>query len=136
MNLKKYLEEILPTVIDLLSLRGYKTESELLKLGNMDYIENYDNFGNDYDEVVINVQTDKYVSLIAHYKTIEELESIIHNAFVEATRSKRVPDKVTISPNSNVQATLFESGEYQGWRNGYFRMFISHITKRKIRQVH
>ena len=131
MNLKKYLEEILPTVKDLLSFRGYKTESELLKLGNMDYIENYDNFGNDYDEVVINVQTDKYVSLIAHYKTIEELESIIHNAFVEATRSKRGPAKVTISPNSNVQATLFESGEYQGWRNAYFRMFISHITKKK-----
>ena len=131
MNLKKYLEEILPTVKDLLSFRGYETESELLKLGNMDYIENYDDFGNDYDEVVINVQTDKYVSLIAHYKTIEELESIIHNAFVEATRSKRVPNKVTISPNSNVQATLFESGEYQGWRNGYFRMFISHITTKK-----
>ena len=85
MNLKKYLEEILPTVKDLLSFRGYRTESELLKLGNMDSIENYDDFGNDYDEVVINVQTDKYVSLIAHYKTIEELESIIHNAFVEAT---------------------------------------------------
>ena len=32
MNLKKYLEEILPTVKDLLSLEGKKTESELLKL--------------------------------------------------------------------------------------------------------
>ena len=52
MNLKKYLEEILPTVKDLLSFRGHETESELLKLGNMDYIENYDNFGNDFDEVV------------------------------------------------------------------------------------
>ncbi len=30
-----------------------------------------------------------------------------------------------------MQATLFESGSYQGWRNGYFRMFISHITKKK-----
>lgn len=39
--------------------------------------------------------------------------------------------KVTVRPNSNVQATLFESGTYQGWRNGYFRMFISHITSRK-----
>lgn len=54
--------------------------------------------------------------------------------FQHLTRQQRedeLPNNVTIRPNSNVQATLFESGTYQGWRNGYFRMFISHITSKK-----
>lgn len=131
MNLKKYLEDILPTVKDLLSLQGKKAECELLKLSNMDYIENYDSFGNGFDEVVINLQTDKYVTLKNKYKKIEELERVIYNAFEEATKGERTPNSITIRPNSNIQATLFESGEYQGWRNAYFRMFISHITSKK-----
>lgn len=131
MNLKKYLEEIIPTVKDLLSLEGKKTESELLKLSNMEYIENYDDFGNDFDEVIINIQTEKYVALKKQYKEIVELERVICNAFLDATKGKRTPNSVTIRPNSNVQATLFESGEYQGWRNGYFRMFISHVSSKK-----
>ena len=52
----------------------------------MEYIENYDDFGNDFDEVIINLQTDKYVSLKNQYKKIEELERVICNAFEEATK--------------------------------------------------
>lgn len=131
MDLKQYLEDILPTVKDLLSLQGKKAESELLNLSNMEYIENYDDFGNDFDEVIINIQTEKYVALKKQYKEIEELERVICNAFLDATKGKRTPNSITIRPNSNVQATLFESGEYQGWRNGYYRMFISHVSSKK-----
>ena len=96
----------------------------------MTYEEDDDGYGNEYDLVIIDVQTDKYVSL-QNYKAINEIENVILSAFSEATKGGRTPNSVTIRPNSNVQATLFESGIYQGWRNGYFRMFISHITPMK-----
>lgn len=128
MNTKEYLSSILPTVKDLLLCQGHKQESEILVLGNITYDETYDGYGNDYDLVLIDVQTEKYVSL---KKNIKEIENIILSAFSEATKGGRTPNEVTIKPNSNVQATLFESGTYQGWRNGYFRMFISHITAMK-----
>lgn len=130
MNTKEYLFNILPTVKDLLLCQGHKQESEILSLNCMTYEENYDGYGNDYDLVIIDVQTDKYVSL-QKYKAINEIENVILLAFIEATKGGRAPNGVTIRPNSNVQATLFESGTYQGWRNGYFRMFISHITSMK-----
>lgn len=128
MNTKEYLSKILPTVKDLLSCQGHKQESELLQINNITYEEDYDVYGNDYDSVIIDVQTEKYVSL---QKNIKEIENIILSAFSEATKGGRPLKGVTIKPNSNVQATLFESGTYQGWRNGYFRMFISHITPMK-----
>lgn len=130
MNTKEYLTSILPTVKDLLLCQGHKQETEILVLGNMTYNEDYDGYGNDYDLVIIDVQTDKYVSL-QKYKAINEIENVILSAFVEATKGGRAPKGITIRPNSNVQATLFESGTYHGWRNGYFRMFISHITPMK-----
>lgn len=130
MNTKEYLSNILPTVKDLLLCQGHKLEREILQISNMTYVEDYDGYGNNYDLILIEVQTDKYVS-IQKYKTTDEIENIILSAFVEATKGGRTPNGVTIKPNSNVQATLFESGTYQGWRNGYFRMFISHITPKK-----
>lgn len=131
MNTKEYLSHVVPTVKDLLIGQGYKRESEILLLSNMDYKETYDSYGNDYDLIVIDVQTDKYVSL-QKYRPINELENILLKAFIEATKGERMPNAVTVCPNSNVQATLFDSGVYQGWRNGYFRMFISHITSKKL----
>lgn len=130
MNTKEYLSKILPTVKDLLLCQGHKQESEILLLSNMTYEEDYDGYGNDYDLIIIEVQTDKYVSL-QKYKSINDVENIILSAFNEATKGGRMPNGVTIRPNSNVQSTLFDSGIYQGWRNGYFRMFISHITSKK-----
>ena len=130
MNTKEYLSSILPTVKDLLLCQGHKQESEILLLSNMTYEEDYDGYGNDYDLIIIEVQTDKYVSL-QKYKSINDVENIILSAFNEATKGGRMPNGVTIRPNSNVQSTLFDSGIYQGWRNGYFRMFISHITSKK-----
>lgn len=130
MNTKDYLSKILPTVKDLLLCQGHKQESEILLLGNMTYEEDDDGYGNGYDLVIIDVQTDKYVSLQKN-KAINEIENVILSAFSEATKGGRTPNGITIRPNSNVQATLFESGTYQGWRNGYFRMFISHITPKK-----
>lgn len=130
MDTKEYLSNILPTVKDLLLNQGYKQENEILLLSNIIYNEDYDNYGNDSDSIIIDVQTDKYISL-KKYKSINEVEYIILSAFNEATKGGRMPNNVTIRPNSNVQATLFESGTYQGWRNGYFRMFISHITSKK-----
>lgn len=130
MNTKEYLSCILPTVKDLLLCQGHKQESEILVLGNITYEETYDGYGNDYDLVIIDVQTEKYVSL-QKYKSINEIENVILSAFSEATKGGRTPNGITIRPNSNVQATLFESGTYQDWRNGYFRMFISHITPMK-----
>lgn len=130
MNTKEYLSHIAPTVKDLLLSQGYKRESEILQISNMAYEEDYDGYGNDYDLIIIDVQTDKYVTL-QKYKSINEVENIILSAFHEATKGGRMPNSVLIRPNSNVQATLFESGAYQGWRNGYFRMFISHITSKK-----
>lgn len=130
MNTKEYLSKILPTVKELLQCQGHKEESNILSLNYMTYKEDYDSYGNDYDLIIIDVKTDKYFSIQKH-KTINEIENIIHSAFVEATKGDRTPNGVTIRPNSNVQATLFESGTYQGWRNGYFRMFISHVTSKK-----
>ena len=130
MNTKENLSKILPTVKDLLLCQGHKQESEILLLSNMTYEEDYDGYGNDYDLIIIEVQTDKYVSL-QKYKSINDVENIILSAFNEATKGGRMPNGVTIRPNSNVQSTLFDSGIYQGWRNGYFRMFISHITSKK-----
>lgn len=130
MNTKEYLSRILPTVKDLLLCQGHKTESEILSLNSVTYEEDYSDYENDYDSVIIDVQTDKYVSF-QKSQTIEEIENIILSAFKEATKGERWLHSVTVRPNSNVQATLFESGTYQGWRNGYFRMFISHITSRK-----
>ena len=43
MNTKEYLSKILPTVKDLLSLQGYKQESELLQINNITCEEDYTN---------------------------------------------------------------------------------------------
>lgn len=118
------------TVKDLLQSQGCKEESEILQLNNITIEKSYDSFGNDYDIVVIEVQTDKYIAL-KKFKPIDKVEKLILSAFQEATKGGNTPAEVTIRPNSNIQATLFESGDYQGWRNGYFRMFISHITSKK-----
>lgn len=120
----------MPTVKDLLQSQGCKEESEILQLNNITIEKSYDSFGNDYDIVVIEVQTDKYIAL-KKFKPIDKVEKLILSAFQEATKGGNTPAEVTIRPNSNIQATLFESGTYQGWRNGYFRMFISHITSKK-----
>lgn len=130
MNTKEYLSRIVPTVKDLLLIQGYKQMNDILQISNMTYEEDYDGYGNDYDLIIIDVQTDKYVTL-HKYKSVNEVENIILSAFREATKGSRMPNSVMVRPNSNVQATLFESGTYQGWRNGYFRMFISHITSKK-----
>ncbi len=130
MRMKEYLLRIVPTVKDLLQSQGCKEESEILHLNNINYEKSYDSFGNDYDIVVIEVQTDKYIAL-KKFKPIDKVEKLILSAFQEATKGGNTPAEVTIRPNSNIQATLFESGDYQGWRNGYFRMFISHITSKK-----
>lgn len=130
MRMKEYLLRIVPTVKDLLQSQGCKEESEILHLNNINYEKSYDSFGNDYDIVVIEVQTDKYIAL-KKFKPIDKVEKLILSAFQEATKGGNTPAEVTIRPNSNIQATLFELGDYQGWRNGYFRMFISHITSKK-----
>lgn len=130
MRMKEYLLRIVPTVKDLLQSQGCKEESEILQLNNITIEKSYDSFGNDYDIVVIEVQTDKYIAL-KKFKPIDKVEKLIISAFQEATKGGNTPAEVTIRPNSNIQATLFESGTYQGWRNGYFRMFISHITSKK-----
>lgn len=130
MRMKEYLLRIVPTVKDLLQSQGCKEESEILHLDNITIEKSYDSFGNDYDIVVIEVQTDKYIAL-KKFKPIDKVEKLILSAFQEATKGGNTPAEVTIRPNSNIQATLFESGDYQGWRNGYFRMFISHITSKK-----
>lgn len=130
MNTKEYLSHIVPTVKDLLLSQGYKRENEILQISNMTYEEGYDGYGNDSDLIIIDVQTDKYVTL-QKYKSINDVENVILSAFHEATKGGRMPNSVTVRPNSNVQSTLFESGVYQGWRNGYFRMFISHISSKK-----
>ena len=130
MRMKEYLLRIVPTVKDLLQSQGCKEESEILQLNNITIEKSYDSFGNDYDIVVIEVQTDKYIAL-KKFKPIDKVEKLILSAFQEATKGGNTPAEVTIRPNSNIQATLFESGAYQGWRNGYFRMFISHITSKK-----
>ena len=130
MDTKDFLLDIVPTVKDLLLIQGYKQECEVLQLNNMFLVEEEDSFGHECYLVIVDVQTDKYISL-RQYKPIEEVEKIVLSAFDEATKGGQMIYKVTVRPNSNVQATLFESGTYQGWRNGYFRMFISHITSRK-----
>lgn len=130
MRMKEYLLRIVPTVKDLLQSQGCKEESKILQLNNITIEKSYDSFGNDYDIVVIEVQTDKYIAL-KKFKPIDKVEKLILSAFQEATKGGNTPAEVTIRPNSNIQATLFESGTYQGWRNGYFRMFISHITSKK-----
>ena len=130
MNTKEYLSQVLPTVKDLLLGQHHKIESEILQLNNIVYEEGYDMYGNDYDTLIIYVQTDKYLSLKSN-NSIEDIEKLIQSSFNEATKGGRFINGVTLCPNSNVQSTLFESGAYQGWRNGYFRMFISHITSKK-----
>ena len=130
MDTKDYLSHIVPTIKDLLLSQGYKQECEILHIGNMNLVEEYDNFGNEMYTVIIDVQTDRYITL-KKSKSIFEVEKNILSAFNEAVKGGQMLYNVTIRPNSNVQATLFESGSYQGWRNGYFRMFISHITSKK-----
>lgn len=130
MDTKDYLSHIVPTIKDLLLSQGYKQECEILHIGNMNLVEEYDNFGNEMYTVIIDVQTDRYITL-KKSKSIVEVEKNVLSAFNEAGKGGQMLYNVTIRPNSNVQATLFESGSYQGWRNGYFRMFISHITSKK-----
>lgn len=131
MEIKEYLSKIVPTVKDLLSVQGNDKESEILQIGNIIYNVEGDPYGNEYNYLIIEVQTDKYVALKKQYGNIEDLEKLLYFAFCEATKGEQQINGVTVRPNSNVQATLFESGSYQGWRNGYFRMFISHITTKK-----
>lgn len=131
METKEYLSKIVPTVKDLLSVQGKDKESEILQIGNIIYNVESDPYGNEYYYLIIEVQTDKYVAFKKQYGKIENLEKLLYTAFCESTKGDQPINGVTIRPNSNVQATLFESGSYQGWRNGYFRMFISHITSKK-----
>lgn len=53
MDTKEYLSNILPTVKDLLLNQGYKQENEILLLSNIIYNEDYDNYGNDSDSIII-----------------------------------------------------------------------------------
>lgn len=82
--MKEYLLRIVPTVKDLLQSQGCKEESEILHLNNINYEKSYDSFGNDYDIVVIEVQTDKYIAL-KKFKPIDKVEKLILSAFQEAT---------------------------------------------------
>lgn len=132
METKEYLATLVPTVKDLLYAQGNEAESEILQIGNIIIDEDYDSFGNEMDSLIIEIQTDKYVALKKHYKKIEDLENLLYYAFNEATKGGQSFHGLTIRPNSNAQATLFNSGSYQGWRNGFFRMFISHITDKKV----
>ena len=81
MNTKEYLSKILPTVKDLLLCQGHKQESEILLLGNMTYEEDDDGYGNDYDLVIIDVQTDKYVRPV-RLKSDERRNIISHSALL------------------------------------------------------
>lgn len=56
MNTKEYLSRILPTVKDLLLCQGHKTESEILSLNSVTYEEDYSDYENDYDSVIIDVK--------------------------------------------------------------------------------
>ena len=130
MSTKEYLSKTVPTVKELLESQGYKQESEALQIDNVIFDEGYDGYGDPGVSIIIEVKTRVYVSLKKR-RSIEESETIIRNAFSEATKGNHYISAVTIRPNSNVQTTLLESGTYQGWRNGYFRMFISHIALKK-----
>ena len=59
MNTKDFLSDIVPTVKDLLLSQSCKQESEILQLNNITIEKSYDSFGNDYNIVVIEVQTEK-----------------------------------------------------------------------------
>lgn len=84
MDAKVFLSDIVPTVKDLLLIQGYKQECEVLQLNNMFLVEDEDSFGHECYYVVVDVQTDKYLTL-RQYKSIEEVENIILSAFDEAT---------------------------------------------------
>lgn len=116
MDAKGFLSDIVPTVKELLLIQGFRQECEVLQLSNMFLVEDEDSFGHECYFVVVDVQTDKYISL-RQYKPIEDVENVILSAFDEATKGGQMIYKVTVRPNSKVQATLFESGTYQGWRN-------------------
>lgn len=130
MSIQDFFISKVPTVKDLLVGQGYMQESEILQSSNITCYEDNQDFGNSYYEIIIEVQTDKYIALNKHNPVVK-IEEILLEAFKEATKGALPPDKIIIRPNSNIQETLFESGEYKGWRNGYFRVFISHITKKK-----
>ena len=75
MNTKDFLSDIVPTVKDLLLSQSCKQESEILQLNNITIEKSYDSFGNDYNIVVIEVQTEKYLAL-KKFKPINEVEKI------------------------------------------------------------
>ena len=106
MNTKEYLSKIVPTVKDLLSVQGNDKESEILQLGNIIYNVEGDPYGNEFNYLIIEVQTDKYVALKKQYGEIEDLEKLLSSAFCEATKGEQPINGVTVRPNSNVQATL------------------------------
>lgn len=130
MSIQDFFISKVPTVKDLLVGQGYMQESEILQSSNITCYEDNQDFGISYYGIIIEVQTDKYIALNRH-NSIVKIEGVLLEAFKEATKGALSPDNIIIRPNSNIQETLFESGEYKGWRNGYFRLFISHITKKK-----
>ena len=95
MDAKVFLSDIVPTVKDLLLIQGYKQECEVLQLSNMFLVEDYDSFGRECYIVVVDVQTDKYINL-RQYKSIDEVENVIHSAFDEATKGGEMVYKVTV----------------------------------------
>ncbi len=85
MEIKEYLSKIVPTVKDLLSVQGNEKESEILQIGNIIYDVESDPYGNEYNYLIIEVQTDKYVAK-KQYGNIEDLEKLLYSAFCEATK--------------------------------------------------
>lgn len=88
MDTKDFLLDIVPTVKDLLLIQGYKQECEVLQLNNMFLVEEEDSFGHECYLVIVDVQTDKYISL-RQYKPIEEVEKLFSLLLMKQLREGR-----------------------------------------------
>lgn len=128
---ENYRDEIVRTVKDMLVSEGREDISKFVTADNIYYDEyDRDNYGYSSTNILINIPTDSYMSLWKNDE-IHKMEELLKEMFSEAYKGRDNISYVSLRPNSSVHFTLFDSGDYAGWKNGYFKMFISHVSKHK-----
>mgnify|MGYP002546166923 FL=1 len=116
-------------------------ETDALRIFNTkylnSYINNHDNWngGIDYYTIEIGISPTEYTKLKADSK-IDSLEKCISSAFDDATKGDEsvVFNNILIVPNANIEddEIIDAIEDFTFWNFGYYRIFISHLTKDKI----
>ena len=114
--------------------------AEFITDENIEYdLYEHDNWngGIDYYRVILNIPIE-YYSALKKTNSITELEKNICELFKDSMRSMESVKITEVVAQPNASKTIFTNGfiDDSRWRNGYYRLFISHLTLYKTSASH